>query len=112
MLIRYDDIKEVTVPHLNGGEGSVTAKMFSKSDGSAKYMISTLPKGSSIGSHEHRSSSEINFVLSGEGLSICDRKKEPLSPGCMALCPYGSTHSIENTGDEDLVLFTVVTELK
>lgn len=106
MLIKYD-VKEAVIPNLNGGKGSVSAKMFLKGDD--KVMISRLPKGSSIGSHKHESSSEVNFVISGTGLSICDGVDEPLSVGCCCICPLNSTHSIENTGDEDLVLFTIVT---
>lgn len=28
MLIRFDHINEITIPNLNGGEGTVSAKMF------------------------------------------------------------------------------------
>ena len=108
MLIRFDELEELSIPHLNGGTGSVDAKMFD--DSSNKIMLSRLPEGASIGMHPHYTSSEINYVLSGTGVARCDTTEEPLSPGCCHYCPKGSSHSITNTGTEDLVLFTVVPE--
>lgn len=108
MLISFDALKEVTIPHLNGGEGAVSAKMFA--DGANKIMLSRLPIGASIGLHRHESSSEINYVLQGTGLAVCDGQEEPLGPGSCQYCPKGSSHSIANTGSEVLVLVTVVPE--
>ena len=53
---------------------------------------------------------DINYVLSGNGKATCDGEEEILSPGTCHICKKGSEHSIENTGDEDLVLLTVVVE--
>ena len=76
MLIDFDQIEEIAIPNLNQGEGTVSARMFL--DGKNKIMISRLPKGASIGSHRHSNSSEINFVVSGEGKAMCDGKEESL----------------------------------
>ena len=51
-----------------------------------------------------------NYVLSGNGKATCDGEKEILSPGTCHICKKGSEHSIENTGDEDLILLTIVVE--
>ena len=53
---------------------------------------------------------DISYVLSGNGKATCDGEEEILSPGTCHICTKGSEHSIENTGDEDLVLLTVVVE--
>lgn len=108
MLIDFSNVKEITIPHLNGGEGSVSAKMIMDSQG--KIMISRLSVGASIGLHEHNTSNEINYVLSGKGKAICDGQDEMLTVGTCQYCPKGSTHSIINTGTEELVLFTLVLE--
>lgn len=50
----------------------------------------------------------MNYILAGQGKAICDGKEELLQPGVLHICPQGSTHSIENTGDEDLVMLTLV----
>lgn len=108
MLIDFDKIQEVSIPNLNGGMGSVSAKMFMKPEN--KIMISRIPADSSIGLHEHKTSSEMNYVISGTGKAVCDGEEEELKCGVCQFCPKGSSHSIVNTGTEDLVLFTVVSE--
>lgn len=108
MLINFDEMKEITIPHLNGGEGEVSAKMYM--DESGKIMVSRIPAGASIGMHEQSTSNDINYVISGTGMVICDGGEEVLSPGVCHYCSKGSSHSIINTGDEDLILFCVVAE--
>lgn len=108
MLLCFSGMEEITIPHLNGGEGEVCARMFA--DACNKAMVSRLPSGSSIGTHQHTDSSEWNYVLSGTGEAICDGVPEELAAGCCQYCAKGSSHSICNTGSEDLVLFTVVAE--
>ncbi len=51
MLIKFDEIEEVTIPHLNDGAGAVSAKMYMEP--SNKIMVSRLPAGASIGMHAH-----------------------------------------------------------
>ena len=106
MQILFDDIPEFSIPGLNGGAGEVAARMYA--DPALKIMVSRLPAGAFIGEHPHPASCEVNYVLAGKGRAVCGGAEEELSPGVCHYCPRGSTHSIENTGAEDLVLFTVV----
>ena len=53
---------------------------------------------------------DISYVLSGNGKATCDGEEEILSLRTCHICKKGSEHSIENTGDEDLVLLTIVVE--
>ncbi len=108
MLIDFNKLKNVEIPNLNNGEGVVSAKMYMEEKN--KIMISVLPAGASIGMHQHTTSSEINYVISGEGKAVCDGKEEILGAGLCHYCPKGSCHSIINTGNSDLVLFTAVPE--
>lgn len=41
---------------------------------------------------------------------MCDGLEEKLTAGVCHVCLKGSEHSIINTGEEDLVLLTVVVE--
>lgn len=66
--------------------------------------------GGSIGLHTHQTSDDINFILSGTGIAVCDGEEEVLAPGICHVCKKGSAHSIINTGSDDLVLLTVVVE--
>ncbi len=108
MLLDFKHANELGINNLNGGSGTVFAKMFAQPN--LKILCSRLPKGASIGLHTHLTSCEINFVLSGSGTAVCDNIPETLSPGACHYCPKGSAHSIANTGADDLVLFTVVPE--
>lgn len=58
----------------------------------------------------YKTSDDINYVISGEGLAVCDGVEEHLTSCVCHICPRGSLHSITNTGSDDLVLFTVVVE--
>lgn len=106
MLIDFSPLPEVTIPHLNGGEGAVSAKMVMEPE--MKLMVSRLPAGASIGVHTHADGSEIDYVLSGTGLARCNGDDEPLSPGLCHYCPKGSCHEIINAGSQDLILLTIV----
>lgn len=60
--------------------------------------------------HEHPTSDDINYVILGTGKAICDGEEEILTAGSCHICKKGSSHSIINTGDDDLVILTVVVE--
>lgn len=108
MLIDFNTIKEITLPGMNNGTGEMTAKMYMDENG--KIIPCTIHKGGSIGIHKHETSDDINYVLSGSGKAICDGKEEILNAGCCHICKKGSEHSVINTGDDDLVLLTIVVE--
>lgn len=108
MLIDFIQMNAVTISNLNGGDGEVSAKMSVQKNG--KIMLAKLPAGTSIGMHTHETSDDINYVIRGVGKAVCDGKEEVLTEGVCHYCPRGSSHSIVNTGDEDLILFTFVPE--
>lgn len=108
MLIDFNEIKEITVSGMNGGNGTISAKMFMDEQG--KIIPTRIHPGSSIGLHKHETSDDINYVLAGTGKAVCDGQEEILKAGTCHICKKGSQHSIENTGDDELVLLTVVAE--
>lgn len=108
MIINFNELQEMTIPGMNKGTGEMTAKMYMDDDG--KIIPCRIHAGGSIGMHKHETSDDINYILSGEGKAICDGVEELLSPGCCHICKKGCEHSIINTGDEDLVMITVVVE--
>lgn len=106
MMIDFTASPEIAIPHMNGGEGQIFARMC---DGEhSRIIVTRIPAGSSIGLHEQTSGDDINYVMEGKGKAVCDGKEEPLSPGICHICPKGSSHTIINDGESDLVLFTVV----
>lgn len=108
MLINFNDMKDIIVNGLNNGTGTMTAKMYVGKQG--KIIPCSIHIGGSIGLHKHETSDDINYVLSGNGKAICNGQEEILSVGTCHICKKGSEHSIINTGNEDLVLLTVVVE--
>lgn len=109
MKIDFNYINEMTFQKMNGGEGECRARMFACESG--KIIYSILPADSSIGLHSHPTSNDINYIVSGTGKAICNGREETLLPGNVHFSLKGATHSIINTGDSDLVLFTVVMEV-
>lgn len=74
MLLNFNEIKEATVPGMNHGTGTMTAKMYMDEQG--KIIPCSIHTGSSIGLHKHETSDEINYVLSGsERQFVTGRKK-------------------------------------
>ena len=108
MLIDFNAKEERVFHGMNGGKGDVSAKMFMNSSG--KVIVSRIKPGASIGLHVQTTGNDINFVAGGEGRAVCDGAEELLKAGVCHYCPKGSSHMIENTGTEDLVLYTVVQE--
>ena len=108
MLLDFHQMREVTMPCMNHGTGTMTAKLYGGENG--KIISCAIHPGGSIGLHKHETSDDINYVLSGSGEAVCDGQEELLRPGVCHICKKGSSHSIRNTGGEDLVLLTVVVE--
>ena len=106
MRIDFNDITQITIPGMNGGTGTMTAQMYN--DDSYRIIPTTIHPGGSIGSHKQESGDDLNYILSGSGKAVCNGVEEELKPGVMHICPKGSEHSIINTGEEDLVMLTVV----
>ena len=105
MQILLEELEEIAVPNFYDGNGVVFTKSSMQSDN--KVVYSRLPVGSSIGMHEHTANNAISYVLSGTGKAIWQGKEETLAPGICHYCPKGTSHSILNTGTEDLIFFTV-----
>ena len=108
MRVDFNQIEPITIPGMNRGTGTMTAKMYADKQG--KIIPCVIHPGGSIGLHQHASSDDINYVISGSGMATTDGAEEPLSAGICHICRKGSSHSIVNTGQEDLVLRTIVVE--
>ncbi len=106
MLINFNEMNEIVIQHMNNGDGSVFTKMMMQPEG--RIMIHRLPAGSSIGRHIQSSYSETNYVIQGRGAQFCDGIEETFSAGMCFYCPKGSSHTIKNIGEEDLVLFSII----
>ena len=106
MRIDFNDIDSMTFPGMNNGTGMMSARMYN--DDSYRIIPTAIHSGGSIGNHKQESGDDMNYIISGTGKAFCDGVEEDLRPGVMHICPKGSEHSIVNTGEEDLVMLTIV----
>ena len=106
MIIDFSSMNEMTMPGMNGGTGEMTCRMFN--DEKYRIIPTAIHPGGSIGDHTQDSGDDLNYIISGTGKAVCDGVEEELRPGVMHICPKGSAHSIINTGEDDLVMLTVV----
>ncbi|WP_372017773.1 GDSL-type esterase/lipase family protein [Pseudoxanthomonas sp. 10H] len=92
-------------PGPHGGPGETTAyPLFADAPGLAFVMRKrVLHKGAGIGLHLHHKD-EIYYVLQGRGRYVLDGKVHEVGAGDAMLTRPGSTHAIQQVGDEDLVL--------
>ena len=106
MRIDFSEIASMTFPGMDNGSGTMSARMYN--DDSYRIITTAIHPGGSIGKHKQNSGDDINYIISGTGKAFCDGVEEDLKLGVMHICPQGSEHSIVNTGEEDLVMLTIV----
>ncbi len=106
MLIDFNNIENITMPCMNNGRGEMTVKMYN--DEKYRIIPTVIHAGGSIGTHTQSSGDDLNYILSGSGKAVCDGSEEILKAGVMHICPKGSQHTIINTGEDDLVMLTIV----
>ena len=104
-LLEHDADVAKTEPGTHSGGGQTVGYSF----------FSTVPKlglifrkralkpGSGIGLHEQKED-EIYYVLSGTGTMTLDGKTVTVTPGTAVLTRTGSSHSLRQTGSDDLVI--------
>ncbi len=103
-VIREQGIgREQPGPH--GGAGPTTAYSFFADVGDLPFVLRkrVLHKGAGIGLHpQHKD--EIYYIVSGRGLYVLDGRPYEVGPGHALLTRRGSTHALQQHGDEDLVV--------
>lgn len=106
MKIEFNGINEKPMEGFKGGKGVLGLKMFEKRG--VKFLSGRLEPNATIGMHRHDDSCEIILVLSGNGKAVCDGETEILSAGQCHYCAKGSSHSLINSGNDDLVFVAAV----
>ncbi len=112
MISKISEMTTEQREKMRGGNGTVTIthlfdkeSMLKKSRMCAKL---TLPKGASIGVHDHVVEAEMYIIISGSAVVTENGKEYVLDAGEAMFTGNGDNHSIENKGDEDLVLYAVI----
>ena len=105
-MLKFQEMPDTVLEHFKGGDGNTITKMFA--DDLNRIFIGRLQPGCSIGMHIHDTSSEVIYVLEGVGTTILDGVTEVLHPGDCSYCKKGSSHTLMNKDETDLVFFAVV----
>ena len=90
-------------PHEGGGTTTAYPFFADLKDLRMVFRKRALHPGSGIGSHTQEDD-EIYYVLSGSGEYTLDGKTTTVTAGMALLTRRGSTHSLKQTGTDDLVV--------
>ncbi len=104
-VIEHDADIAKNEPGTHNGGGQTVGYSFFKSvpDLRLVFRKRALKPGSGIGLHEQKED-EIYYVLSGRGSMTLDGKTVEITPGTAVLTRPGSSHSLKQAGNEDLVI--------
>jgi len=98
--------------NMRGGPGDVHIRHhFRKEEINAPSRLCaelTLAPGAGIGEHEHVDEDEIYVIQRGKGMVADNGKEVEVEAGDAVLTGKGASHSIRNTGSEDLVVTAVI----
>lgn len=111
MIHREKDMPTDTRPAMRGGNGSVHICHLEKDnlpDNGRLFARLTLVPGASIGVHTHENEVELFYFAQGEGIVTDDGAPIPVKAGDSMTTPSGHSHSVENTGTENLEIIAVI----
>jgi mannose-6-phosphate isomerase-like protein (cupin superfamily) len=97
---------------MRGGDGTMTVRHYFKPEEiKARTRLCAelvLPPGASIGAHDHMDEDEVYIIQKGQGMMTDGGKEFHVEAGDAILTGQGASHSIKNTGSEDLVVTAVI----
>lgn len=96
---------------MRGGNGSVVITNLEKELLPAScrlFATLRLAPGCSIGAHEHVNEAEMFYFVSGEGVVTDDGERIAVKAGDTMTTASGHSHSVENTGSEDLLIVAAI----
>ena len=104
-VVEHDADVAKSEPGTHNGGGQTVGYSFFKNVPNLKLVFRkrALKPGSGIGLHEQKED-EIYYVLSGTGTMTLDGKTVNITPGTAVLTRTGSSHSLKQTGSDDLVI--------
>ena len=111
MIIKQKDMKQEFKEGMRGGKGTVELLHLVPGEDlpNARLMAEIIiPKGASIGEHEHNKETEYYIITQGEGVVRDNGTDYTVKAGEVVVTPDGSSHSIANTGSIDLKMIAVI----
>ena len=111
MVIQRKNMKTEAKEKMRGGEGTTNFTYIVDGDKipHARLMAElVLHPGASIGEHNHEKETEYYIILRGTGTVIDEGTPREVHPGDVVITGNGASHSIKNTGKEDLVFHAII----
>ena len=100
--VREQDIEAIRAPAPNPRTLKHLAAPWTIGSQNIWLGLSEVDPGSSSNAHSHERNEEVFYVVSGEGFVRVDDERQAVSAGSVIVIPPGSTHQLENSGDEVL----------
>lgn len=73
----------------------------------SQLVVMSIPSGGEVGRETHAHTEQTLFFLSGTGEGEFDGKKFAVEAGDVVVVTPGTEHNFQNTGTEDLKIYTV-----
>jgi mannose-6-phosphate isomerase-like protein (cupin superfamily) len=112
MLKKKNEQETEVRENMRGGTGIVTIRHYLKPEEiKARTRLCAeliLPPGASVGVHDHVEEDEIYIIQKGQGIMTDGDKEFPVVAGDAILTGQGASHSVKNTGTEDLVITAMI----
>ena len=110
MITRTSEQSKSIREYMRGGKEYVQLTALSKElpANARLFSLITLIPGASIGYHVHENETELFYFMEGCGRVQDDDQCFDVTAGDSMCTPNGHGHSVENTGDTDLVMVAVI----
>ncbi len=112
MIQRSGNMEIEVREKMKDGNGSITITHLLRQiqlKGKCRFFGKMLIKpGCSIGLHRHDKEEEIYYILKGKGIAEDNGIKQEVNEGDIILTGDGASHSIENTGNENLEVLGII----
>lgn len=112
MIRKANEMRLNDEVELKGGKGTIKIVNILEKDevyGTGRlFAVSIIPKGCSIGYHQHKGDFETYYFLKGKAKVVDNGAEDILGPGDCMVCYENDWHGIENIGDEDLEYIAVI----
>jgi len=112
MIAKKFEMREEIKENMRGGNGAITLRYLvpaSETFGKSRMIAElTMPKGASIGPHDHVGETEMYIITEGQAYVTENNEGFTLNAGDVMYTGNGDFHSIENKCENDLVLYAVI----
>jgi mannose-6-phosphate isomerase-like protein (cupin superfamily) len=112
MIKRAGELNTEVFPNRFGGKGEVqVTRILEMNELQGKgrlYARNLIKPGSSLGWHEHKGDIEAYYIIAGEGTVDDNGIKVQVAAGDVVFTNNGESHSIENTGTENLEFIALI----